>query len=508
MYCVKNDVLVINMNQVKRPVILPDDVCALSYVVMAAITLKFMQKSQLLGNSRNIVNLCVSFMGMAAITYPNKGEYLNKVYIYFSENEKKGIVTMYDAPVHSIKICESDKSQNDSRYEMTAVLDKMIVGQGKNYKAVRRIGVESFNSGRGNAQGVHDKPHVTLLVSGKSFKKGLETLFTAPEKGKSLSLNLKSRRYVEYNPIPADDADSFMWKALKMSIDRKSFLVILLKKYLASSNVGQNLRKAIYLAEHFSHLIPQAVSESLKKTARGLYRTQFERAAGNDDLENIAKFISALGTCHFTVPSVISKEDAESLKLDALELVKGRAFEYGNLHEMLNSDYGLDAITIGVEEIIACYPTSKGNHPTNTCFKKIISSSKDLSSKMHVIHGYIDACKISNKKLHCIPLNKELLDNVATDTYAYGILRSFAECGSHGEENVLSIGTIIEKARALVSQKYSEAFGDSIVGITERISANVTEVSVKIAKVKNVDELSPNIVEPVSLDPLASYIAR
>ncbi|MFV9839120.1 MAG: hypothetical protein AB8U44_03795 [Aaplasma endosymbiont of Hyalomma asiaticum] len=497
------------MNQVKQPMMLPDDVCALSSVVMAAVMLKFMQKAQLLGDVRSVINLlCTSFMGMSAVSSPHRGGYRNKICVYFFENEKKGIVTMYDAPVHSIKICENGRSPNETRYEMTAVLDKMIVGQGKNYKAVRKIGVESFNSGRDKEKGTDEKPHVTLLVSGKSFKRGLEALFVSPEKGKSISLNLKSRRYVEYNPIPMDNDDSFLWKALKMSIDRKSFLVILLKKYLSSADMRQNLRKATYLAEHFSYLIPHAASESLKKTARGLYRSHFEHTKGNDNLENIEKFISALGTFDFTAPLPISEEDAESLKVDALELVKERAFEYENLHEILNRDSGLDTMAIGVEEIIACYPTSKGNHPTNTFFKKAISSSKDLSSKMHVIHGFIDTCKISNKKLHCITLNKELLENVATDTYAYGVLRSFAECDPREEGNITSIGTIIEKAREVVSQKYAAAFGGRIVGITERISANVSEVSVKIAKVKNVDELSPHSVEPISLDPMAACIAR
>ena len=508
MYCVKNDILVINMNQVKQPVVTPVDVCALSSVVMAAVMLKFMQKAHMLDSAWNMANVCISFMGISVLASSKKNEFHNKVHIYFSEDEKRGVITMYDAPIHSLKICENGKDGNKAPYEMTAVLNKMIVGQGKNYKAVRKIGVENFKYSRDGGQKNIVTPHVTLQISGKSFKSELEASFSPHEKEKGISLNLKSRRYVEYASVSPNDPTALARKAMKMSIDKKSFLMVLLKKYLTTDSVEQDIKKAVYLAENFSYLIPKTALESLKKTAKNLHLLHSQHCGRGDILKNIEKFINALGEYTFPVPSMISEADSTSLKKDILELVKTRACVYENLHETLNRDSYSDAISPGVEEIIACYPT-KGNQPTNAFFKKMISANKDLSSKMHVIHGFIDTCKkISNKKLHYLMLNSELLENIETDTYAYGVLSAFVEPNPQKERGGESVGAIIDEARNRVARKYSAAFREDIVGIIERVSVNVSEVSVKITKVKDIDELCPHNMEPISLEPVSGGILR
>lgn len=456
-----------------------------AYLITAvsAITLSNIVKSYKAVNPLQLCLSCVSASFLLAISAcrGKKKEWNDRILVFFTDSDKKSIVTLYESQIHKISVTASvDGTGGDD--QMVAVLDKVVIGQGRKCRAERKIEIQSYTHAWESSSNGRDKPQVTLVISGRDCKKQVETCFAHLRNKKSLSLVMKTKKYVERTHIPAERSDSFIEKTITLTVDKRSILVKLLELYSRENSVD-NLEKAIYFVGRFIHFIPKTVLEHLKKRIKKL-------DAHTQGTQDVKRLMVALNPHHVPSSHSISDKQMLSLKNDIMALIRERACRYENLYEALSQDTYSPLVSPGIDEIIACYST-KANHPTNSLLKRYISEDKALAAKMKTIHGFIDACKKhSNSKLEAVVLDEKLLQYFPDDNgaiSAYESLRS--QFTNSNTEEAFCISDAIESARQKVASKYSKAFVGDIIGIAEKTAVNVHKMSVKMEKVKDPDEL-------------------
>ncbi|QJC27630.1 hypothetical protein ANPL_02845 [Anaplasma platys] len=434
----------------------------------------------------SLMQLCLSSISasiLLAISSLNdkKASFNDRVHVFFSNNDKKSVVTLYESQIHKIHITSGVESADSEGHSMVAVLDKVVIGQGGKCRAERKINIQGYVHAWEKTGDKLGEPQVTLIISCKDRKRQLETCFSQLKNKKSLTLVVKTKKYVERAHIQDEDSNVFIEKAAALLIDKRSILVKLLELYTRESS-EDNMQKAIYLAGRFIHFVPKTILEKLKKRVKKLEGYASETTS-------IKMLMNVLNPLYMVLGNTISNKQLLSLKSDILALLKERACRYENLYEALSQDAYSGLISPGIEEIAACYST-KANKPTNSLLRRYISEDKTLAAKMKTIHGFIDACKKhSNTKLESIILDAKLLQHFSDDDakYAYESLTSCLKDYKVGE--AFSISDAIEGARQKVASKYSEAFVGDIVGIAEKTTVNVEKMSVKMEKVRDPEEL-------------------
>ncbi|MCU7612205.1 hypothetical protein OC187_01340 [Anaplasma capra] len=416
---------------------------------------------------------------VVAFLMQNKGKFFrDNIQIFFSESEKKGIVTFEEASVTKISIIAGNRYNAGIPYVMIAELSKStICVQGEKKYAERNIGLQGYSHSWEHETNSSDVPQMTVLISGSNKKSAIEADFSHFQGRNSLVIDIKSKRYKEHMPLcRIRSTHDYINGALNICLRKKSFLQVLLEKYLSEENFFANKAKVMYLMYNYGSTLQKSVSVAMNKTLKRLLQFELSQSYSESIVKPIMPEESLSGAFGY-----LEEEQFKSLESDILTLVKIRACEYENLHESLSHQIYRDIISPSVEEIIACYP-DRSNQETNTFFKKHISSTKTLIPKMRAIHKYIEACKKYNgKQLQCASIRNGA---DAMDTYAYHALYNFA-----GREGIKTddLDAVIRRARDRICRKYGELFVDDIVGIAKKVTAHTGKVRVKIKRLKSQD---------------------
>ncbi len=454
--------------------------------------------------------VCVSFMAAACLIQRKRKFFRDNIQIFFAENAKKGVVTFAEASITKISIAAKNARDEDGHYAMVAELSRPTISiQGKKSRAIRAIDIQSYGHSWEYATN-SDTPQITVCISGNNKKSSVEADFPCLRGKNSLLLDIKSKRYEEYIPLCwVRNAHDYIRKALEMKLRRQSFLQILLAKYLSEEHFPANREKAMYLIHNFGNILQKSSAMAMSKALEKLARINFEITQSKPELSGT----SSSTTKH---PSVrlthLGEDQFKSLESDILTLVKARACEYENLHEALSHDAYKSAINPGIEDIIACYP-DRVNQTTNAFLKTHIASYRTLAPRMKAIHRYIEICrKHHNKRLQ---RTADCDDPKTADSYAYKAVYDFAKQEGISTDD---LHAIIEHARYKLCRKYRGLFVDDITGITQKVTARLCKIRIKLGKFESKDadaedyELCYEIDEPdESCDrtieaPLSDYI--
>ncbi|SCV62415.1 hypothetical protein ANAPH2_00296 [Anaplasma phagocytophilum] len=490
MYSVKNDLMVIYMNLGKKPLLRKPQTTPfiLEKTAIGDASPDHLKKPDVTNSSANTAAL-----QDALRSHKKDTRYSDKVYIFFSEEEKKGIVTLYESSIQSIQIYSNSSENLDTQYTMVAILNKITVGQDKKRKASRNISIRAFHHEWENKDFQNVKPEITLIAAGKDYNTRTETYFSPPKNQSIPLIGISTSKYVEYRPMIEKHSKTFLEKALPLHINKKSIITTILESYILKKNSRANTKVAIYLVENFLPLIPKTTLAALKKGALKLKRICLEEGSNTTDLNEVDRLCLSLNSAAFPAPYSITETNTKALKEEVFHLIKERACQYEHLHEALSKDAYKSIISVDLEEIVACY-TNKSNQFTSTLLKKCISANKNLSHKMAIVHRYIDELKKRSVNNNAKPLILDCqLPGAGEDfTFAHNSLISLAKKNAP-QEVEFCVDHIIEEAKRHVAKKYSTIFLRDVMGITEKVSAHVNKMSVKINKMQHNDELQASV---------------
>ncbi|MGN7678230.1 MAG: hypothetical protein ACTJLL_00515 [Anaplasma sp.] len=434
--------------------------------------------------------ICASLGVIACLAQNKRRFFRDNIKIFFSEEEKRGIISFDGASIERMRITTGSSLTRNAPYTLIAMLDKPTIRiQGETNYAERCINLQGYSHSWEHEQSVTDcAPQITISLTGTNRQGGLEANFMHSEAKNSLSLDVKSRKYEEYVPIPAVNGSyNYIKKALSMRIGKLSFLQILLEKYFSEENFSANEAKASYLLDNFSNLLQKSILSSFDKKHKKLAHSGAETGVLQCSTSSQAALGSSAVESALT-PHGLTDDHFESLKADILELLRARACEYENLYEPLNHKAYRDSICPSMEDIIACYP-DKTNKLTNASLRKSISLNKALLLKMKAIHGYIEGCRKYHNGQLSYTLDHSIPQNPATDGYACKIICNFMK-----QENLLTNewSSVVAYARQKVVRKYKGLFLNDIAGITEKISATIHKLSIKVERFRLEEDESFN----------------
>ncbi|MGN7661582.1 MAG: hypothetical protein ACTJLK_03075 [Anaplasma sp.] len=457
-------------------------VCGLfTTATSAATTVQLLYNTSM--DQKHREKICAS-LGIITCLVQNKRKFFrDNIKIFFSEEDKKGIITFDGASIEKVCIAIGNSPARNAPYTMTATLNKPTIRiQGETNYAERRINLQGYSHSWEHEPSATDcAPQIIISLTGTNRQSSLEANFVHSKAKNSLSLDVKSRKYEEYVPIPAVNSSyNYIKKALGMRIGKLSFLQILLEKYFSEENFQADAAKAFYLVDNFSNLLQKSVLASFDKKYKKLSHSSVE----TESLQCNTSFRIALGDSAVASDLVtlhgLADDHFESLKADMLELLRARACEYENLHEPLSHKAYKDSICPGMEDVIACYP-DKTNKLTNASLRKSISLNKALLLKMKAIHGYIESCRKHHNGQLSYTTDHSIPKSQATYGYAHKVLCNFME-----QENLPTNewSAVIAYARQKVVRKYKGLFLNDIAGITEKISATIHKLNIKVERFK------------------------
>ncbi|ACZ49271.1 hypothetical protein ACIS_00701 [Anaplasma centrale str. Israel] len=442
--------------------------------VATAVTISIMKAHN---DKKRALCVFISFVATACLMQQKKKFFRDSIQIFFSEDAKKGIVTFAEAPITKISITATNERCSDTPYTMVAELKRPTISiQGKKSRAIRKISLQSYGHSWDHTAN-SDAPQMTVFISGRNKKHSIEADFTCLRGRNSLLLDIKSKRYEEYIPLcRVRNTRDYIRKALEMKLKKKSFLQTLLARYLSKDTFPANKEKAMYLIHNFGDMLHKSSILAMSKALERLVQIDYETTKSKLELSD-----KSSSTTRYPSGRLSHLKDGQlkSLEADILMLVKARACEYENLHEALGHNVYKSAMNLGIEDVIACYP-DRVNQATNTLIKTYIASHRTLAPQMKAIHKYIETCR----KHHNKQLQRTTDCTKTVDSHAHQILCSFAK-----QEGISpgDLCAIIEHARNKLCRKYRETFVDDITGITQKVTARISKIRIKIGKFESQD---------------------
>ncbi|ASI47668.1 hypothetical protein AOV_02175 [Anaplasma ovis str. Haibei] len=444
--------------------------------VAAAATISMMKVHS---DEKRALCVCISFMAAACLIQQKRKFFRDNIQIFFTENAKRGVVTFAEASITKISITPKSERGEDGQYSMVAELSKPTISiQGEKSRAIREIDIQSYGHSWEHATN-SGTPQMTVCISGNNKKSSVEADFTCLRGKNSLLLDIKSKRYEEYIPLcRVRNTHDYIRRALEMKLRKQSFLQILLTRYLSEENFLANKEKVLYLMHNFGSVLQKSSAMAINRSLERLARINFEITKSKTELSGESSSTTKYPSIRL---DYLGEEQFKSLESDILALVKARTCEYENLHEALSHSAYKSAISLGIEDIIACYP-DRVNQATNTFLKTHIASYRTLAPRMKAIHRYIETCrKYHNKQLK---RTADCDNPKTTDSYAYQAIYNFTKQEGISPDD---LHAIIEHARDKLCRKYRGLFVDDITGITQKVTARLCKIRIKLGKFESHD---------------------